>query len=84
MALNQAQQAHVNGAFPECRSKIAKYLEENAEVVVYRQNECGSDVEPYAVAPKVEHDFWLGCWDTPELAAAQACVLGLRVVEVTP
>lgn len=79
MALTPAQQAHVESAFPECRAQLAEYLERGVEVVVFRQNECGDDVPPFAVAPKDHQDFWLGCWDTPELAAAGAVSLGLRV-----
>lgn len=80
MTLTAAQQAHVNGAFPECRALIADYLERGVEVVVFRQNECGSDVPPFAVAPKEDREFWLGCWDSPEQAASEATALGLRVV----
>ncbi len=80
MALTPAQQAHVDGVFPECRPQMADYLERGVEVVVFRQNECGADVPPFAVAPKDDQAFWLGCWDTPEQATATAVALGLRVV----
>ena len=80
MALTEIQQAHVNAVFPECKAQIAEYLEKGVEVVIYLQNECGDDVPPYAVAPKDNQEFWVGCWDAPELAAAGAEALGLRVV----
>ncbi|MGP0171237.1 hypothetical protein ACSVIJ_05065 [Pseudomonas sp. NCHU5208] len=79
MALSAFQQAHVDGAFPECRTLMADYLVRGVEVVVFRQTECGADVPPYAVAPKEDPEFWIGCWDTAELAAAEAVSLGLRV-----
>lgn len=80
MALSAIQQAHVEAAFPECRVELADYLERGVEVVVFRQNECGDDVPPFAVAPKDNQDFWLGCWDTPEQAEDGATTLGLCVI----
>lgn len=79
MTLTPTQQTHVDGVFPESRVQMADYLERGVDVVVYRQNECGSDVPPFAVAPKGDLEFWLGCWDTEELAASWATKLGLRV-----
>ena len=79
MALTPAQQVHVEAAFPECRADLAGYLERGVEVVVFRQTECGDDVPPFAVAPKERQDFWLGCWDSAELAASGAAALGLRL-----
>ncbi len=79
MSLTPAQKAHVKAAFPECRTQMADYLERVVEIVIYRQNECGTDVPPFAVAPTEDQDFWIGCWDTPELAAAEAAALGLRI-----
>ncbi|CAI9912221.1 hypothetical protein EFK68_03530 [Pseudomonas aeruginosa] len=81
MALTPVQQAHVDGVFPECRARMADYLERGVEVVVSRQIECGDDVPPFSVAPKEDLDFWIGCWDTPELASAEAISLGLRVAQ---
>lgn len=80
MSLSPAQQDYVNSVFPECRDQIADYLERGVEVVVFKQNECGEDVQPFAVAPKDDQEFWIGCWDTPELATSEATALGLRVV----
>jgi len=57
---------------------MAGYLLRGVEVVIFKQSESG-DSPPFAVAPKEAQDFWLGCWDTPELAAAAAATLGLRV-----
>lgn len=81
MALTTAQQTHVDGVFPESRAQMADYLERGVEVVVSRQKECGDDVPPFAVAPKEDPEFWIGCWDTPELAAVEAVSLGLRVTQ---
>lgn len=80
MALNNYQQEHVAKVFPESREQMQKYLEEGVEVVVYLQNECGDDVPPFAVAPKDNREFWIGCWDTAESAAKRATALGLKVV----
>lgn len=82
MKLSPLQQSHVDSAFPECRQRIAEYLARGAEVRVFQQTECGSDVPPYAVAPVDDPEFWLGCWDTHELATECAIALGLRVVSV--
>lgn len=79
MALSESQQAHVNAVFSECRAQIAEYLTKGVEVAIYLQNECGGDVPPYAVAPHDNQEFWLGCWDTSELAAAGTEALGLLV-----
>lgn len=82
MALTAAQQDHVNGVYPECRAQMADYLERGVEVVVFRQSECGSDVPPFAVAPKADQAFWVGCWETAKQATACATELGLRVVTI--
>lgn len=80
VVLSRHQQEHVAKAFPECREQMQKYLEERVEVVVYLQNECGDDVPPFAVSPKDNREFWIGCWDTAESAAKEAIALGLKVV----
>jgi hypothetical protein len=36
MGRSSFQAAHVAKAFPECRAEIANYLEESAQVVIYR------------------------------------------------
>lgn len=84
MSLNPKQQSHIAGAFPETRHQMTDYLARGVEVVVFRQHECGDDVPPYAVAPAEKRDFWIGCWDTVEQAAANAIELGLRVVQDEP
>lgn len=80
MVLKPEQQAHVDDAFPECRPELADYLERGVDVVVYRQTECGEDVPAFAVAPQDRNEFWLGCWETEELAVQGATKLGLNVV----
>lgn len=80
MALTAAQQKYVDGVFPKCRPEMADYLERGVEVVVYPQNECWPDVPPFAVSPKEDMEFWIGCWDSYETAAAESTALGLRVV----
>lgn len=81
MALTAAQQAHVDGATSDCRSEMADYLERKVDVVVYRQNECGPDVPPFAIAVKEDPGFWIDCAETAEAATKLAESLGLRVVE---
>lgn len=80
MVLKPEQQAHVDGAFPECQTELADYLERGVDVVVFRQTECGEDVPAFAVAPQDRHEFWLGCWETEELAVEAATKLGLNVM----
>ncbi|ORE47831.1 hypothetical protein BKN49_05835 [Pseudomonas aeruginosa] len=80
MVLNPEQQAHVDGAFPECRAELAGYLERGVDVVVYRQTECGDDVPAFAGSPHDRHEFGLGCWESEELAVESATRLGLNVV----
>lgn len=79
-SLNAKQQRHVAGASPETRQQMTDYLTRGVEVVVFRQNECGDDVPPFAVAPVEKRDFWIGCWDTVEQATTNATDLRLRVV----
>lgn len=78
--LTPEQQAHVDSAFlgPQGRVEMASYFLRGVEVVIFKQSESGAS-PPFAVVPKEAQDFWLGCWDTPELAAAGAAALGLRV-----
>lgn len=64
MALTPAQQAHVDGVFPEHRAQMADYLESGVGVVILRQKECGPDVPPFAIAVQVEPEFWIDCADT--------------------
>lgn len=80
MTLTKIQQEHVAKVFPECRGQMQAYLAQGVEVVVYRQHECIGDVAPFAVAPKDNQEFWIGCWETAELAAAKATELGLTVI----
>ncbi|HEK3608627.1 hypothetical protein PAE975_6106 (plasmid) [Pseudomonas aeruginosa] len=80
MALTNAQQQYVDQVPAWCRAEITDYLERGVEVLVFRQNECGDDVPPYAVAPKENQEFWVGCWDSLEVATEKATSLGLRVV----
>ncbi|AOJ97494.1 hypothetical protein DM992_39470 (plasmid) [Burkholderia sp. JP2-270] len=81
MRLSVAQANHVAKVFPECRTEMTDFLEASAEVVIYRQNECGSDVPPYAIAV-AGTAFWIDCCETPEEATALADSLGLKVLEV--
>lgn len=60
---------------------MASYLEASARVVIYRQDECGDDVPPYAI--RVEGtDFWIDCCGTPEEARKRAEALGLTVLQM--
>lgn len=81
MSLTSAQSAHVSKVFPECRADMARFLERGAKVAIYKQNECGADVQPYAIAV-AGTDFWIECCETAEAAEALADSLGLKVIEV--
>ncbi|CAG9252074.1 conserved hypothetical protein [Paraburkholderia unamae] len=76
--MSAAQCAHVAKVYPECRGEMAHYLSCGPEVVIYRQNECGDDVPPYAIAV-AGTDFWVDCCDTSDEAVALARSLGLTV-----
>lgn len=60
---------------------MAAFLEAHTEVVIYKQDECGSDVPPYAIAV-AGTAFWIDCCVTPEDATLLAESLGLKVIEV--
>jgi hypothetical protein len=79
MPLSVAQANHVAKVFPECRAEMTDFLEAGAEVVIYKQDECGSDVPPSAIGV-AGTAFWIDCCETPGEATALASSLGLRVV----
>ncbi|KHK48575.1 hypothetical protein PI87_27815 [Ralstonia sp. A12] len=81
MSLTPTQFSHVSKVFPECRAEMARFLEDGAEVLIYRQNECGDDVPPYAIAV-AGTAFWIDCCQTAEAAEALAGSLGLEVLDV--
>lgn len=81
MRLTVAQANHVAKVFPECRTEMTDSLEAGAEVMIYKQNKCGSDVPPYAIAV-AGTAFWIDCCETPEDATVLVHSLGLKVVEV--
>lgn len=81
MPLTVAQANHVAKVFPECRAEMIEFLETGAEVVIYKQDECGNDVLPYAIAV-AGTAFWVDCCATPGEATALASSLGLKVVDV--
>lgn len=80
--LTPAQAAHVAAAFPECRRKMAEYLQQGAGVVIRRQTECTGDVPPIAIAVVSEPDFWIACCHSFAEAVDLAVSLGLKVVEI--
>lgn len=80
MRLTIAQAAHIAKVFPECRAEMTDFLVAGVEAVIYEQNECGSDVPPYAIAV-AGTAFWIDCCETREAATALARSLGLKVVE---
>ncbi|TDG21143.1 hypothetical protein [Paraburkholderia silviterrae] len=81
MSLTSLQAEHVAKVYPECRAEMTGYLKGSAQVVIYRQDECGDDVPPYAI--RVEGtDFWIDCCATPEDARKRAEMLGLMVLKV--
>jgi hypothetical protein len=49
MSLTSFLAEHVAKVFPGCRAEMTGYLEASAQVVVYRQNECGEDIPPFAI-----------------------------------
>lgn len=81
MSLTPFQAKHVAKVFPECRDEMLSYLEASAQVVIYRQNECGEDVPPFAIGV-AGVDFGIARCATAEEAAQQAAMLGLPVLEV--
>jgi hypothetical protein len=80
MPLTVAQAHHVAKVFPECRAEMTDFLEARAEVVIYKQDECGSDVLPYAIAV-AGTAFWIDRYKTLEEATALGSFLGLKVVD---
>jgi hypothetical protein len=80
MPITTAQAHHIAKVFPECRAEMTDFFETGAEVVIYKQDECGSDELPYAIAV-VGTAFWIDCCKTLEEAKALASSLGLKVVE---
>jgi hypothetical protein len=80
--MTAAQRAHVAKVYPECRNEMASYLASGAQVVIYRQDECGDDVPPYAIAV-AGTDFWVDCCDTPQEAMALARSLGLTLAHLS-
>lgn len=74
------QAAHVDAVYPECKSEMASYLANAAEVLIVPQTECGSDVPPFAIAVATAPSFWIDCCDSERLARSRAKELGLRVV----
>ena len=79
--LNSVQKRHVAKVFPEFREQMAQYLLAGVDVVIYHQTECTPDVPAFAVAPKDDIEFWIGCWDSAEVAQREAEALGLHVVQ---
>lgn len=78
--LTPVQTAHVSRVFPESKALMASYLTAGADVVIFRQTECGSDVPPIAIAVASDHSFWIDCCETEDAAQARAKELGLRTV----
>ena len=81
MRLTAIQATHVKGVFPECRVEMSQFLLAGAEVEIYKQDECGSDVPPYAIAV-AGTAFWIDCCETAEKAILRSGSLGLRVLKV--
>ncbi|MFK8773654.1 hypothetical protein [Aeromonas caviae] len=79
--LTPAQQAHVKQSLSACRQQLSDYLRRGVDVTIFLQRECAADIPPFAMAPVEQPDFWIGCWDTRELAVRSASELGLRVVK---
>lgn len=77
--LTPAQRAHVASVFPECRTDMARYLAEGAQVAVVLQRAV-DDVPPYAISVCADPDFWIDCCDSIEDAMEHAKALGLRPV----
>ncbi|RZT35477.1 hypothetical protein EV147_3924 [Cupriavidus agavae] len=80
--LTPYQSAHISKVYPECRADMRHYFETGAQVVVYRQHECGDDVLPFALAVSGT-DFWIDCCESPRAALTLASKLGLEVVKVS-
>lgn len=80
--LTKRQSFHVRSVYPECRDAMASFLEGGVKVFVTSQNECGTDVPPFAIRVVDQPDFWIDCASSAQSAAALAIDLGLRVVDV--
>jgi hypothetical protein len=78
MPITTAQAHHVAKVFPECRAEMTDFFEAGAEVVIYKQDECGSNDLPYAIAV-AGTAFWIDCCKTLEEAKALASSLDLKV-----
>ena len=81
MSLTAVQADHIARVFTNTRAEMTRFLESGADVVIYKQTECGSDVPPYAVAV-AGTDFWIDCCETVAEAIALTNSLGLKLLEV--
>jgi adenylate cyclase len=79
--LTPAQMLQVRKASPECKVDMTHYLRAGVDVDIYRQNETGSDVAPFAIQVS-NTDFWVDCCETVVEARALARSLGLYVASV--
>lgn len=83
MVLNPTQQAYVDGVpFNEARAEVAQYFAAGADVFIRKQKEVG-EASPYALTV-ANTDFWIGCFESPALAAEAARRLGLNLVSELP
>lgn len=81
MSLTAAQAKHVASVPPEYRLEMSQFLLAGAEVVIYEQNESGSDDLPFAIAV-TGTAFWIDCCETLEKAIAHSESLGLKLLDM--
>lgn len=81
LMLTEFQASHVRKAFPESRQMMADFLSRGVEVFVSRQNECGSDIPPFAIRVVEQPAFWIDCADSVRAATQLAKDLGLKVTK---
>jgi hypothetical protein len=64
MPLIVAQANHEAKVFPGCRAEMTEFLGAGAEVVIHKQDDCGSDLPPYAIVV-VGTTLWIDGCETP-------------------
>lgn len=80
--LTKYQQEHLAKFSAKDKAQMENYFLEAANVVIYKQNECGGDTPPYAIGIAGCESFWVDCCRTVDLAKSKAEQLGLCVIDI--